>query len=284
MTLVGKILTVVITALSLVFMSLAIVVYSAQTNWREKAQQQSQQIAKLQREINDLKKQRDELTLQYDEARKKLADQLARAQEELRNQQQTMRQLLSAYQQERKRAETANAENVMLVQEIQARRREVETLRQNLRVVLDDKDRAVREAFEAQQKLIELQGELEVAQERNKNLQKRIAELTAILVQHGLPTEARHVALLQQPPHVEGVVLEVDKQNRYLKISIGTDDQIVPGHRLHVYRERTGKYLGMIEIVEASEDHAVARVLPEMKQGRIEVGDHVATYLTGTGE
>ena len=283
MTLVGKILTVAITALSIIFMSFAVVVYSAKTNWRTEYQKKSQEVAQLQRQLNDLKKEHADLTMLFDEARKKLSDQLNQAREELRVQQETTNQLLQAYQNLRKAHEQANVRAKMAVEEIEARRKEIATLRQNLRVVLDDKERAVREAFEAKQKLIEVQGELEIAQQRNKELQERIAELTAILVQHGLPTEARRVALLQQPPHVEGVVLEVDKQNRYLKISIGTDDQIVPGHRLHVYRERSGKYLGMVEVVEASEDVAVARVLPELKQGRIEVGDHVATYLTGTG-
>jgi len=284
-TLVGKILTLAITILSILFLAFAIVVYTAKENWRDKYQEASAELSKTRQELEAVKKQREELAMLFDEARKKAADQLNQLREENRIQQENMTRLLEAYQELRRELETAQQRAATALQEVDARRQEVDLLRSQLERVLEDKDRAVRQAFEAEQKLIEVRSQLEVAQERNQQLQERIAELRGILAQHGLPTEARDIAALKAPPRVEGVVLEVDRANRYVRISIGSDDGLVVGHRLHVFRERNnGKYLGQIEITDVEPDRAVARVLSDVKQGRIEVGDHVATYLTGTGQ
>jgi hypothetical protein len=50
---------------------------------------------------------------------------------------------------------------------------------------------------------------------------------------------------------------------------------------LQVYRLGGGqsKYLGRIEVVETQPDKAAAKVLPEFKQGSIEVGDRVASRI-----
>lgn len=270
--------------MSVLFLAFAVVVYSAKVNWREEYQRVSTELAKVQQELQNEKKQREELATLFDQARKKAADQINQLREENRIQQENMTQLLRAYQQLRQQLEVEQQKSAAAVREIEARRQEVEQLRRQLTTVLEDKDQATREAFDAQQKLIEVQSQLEVAQERNQQLQERVAELQALLAQYGLPTEPRAIAALKAPPQVEGIVLEVDKPNRFVKISIGSDDGIVRGHRLHVFRERDAKYLGQIEITDVEPDRAVARVLDDVKQGRIEVGDHVATYLTGTGQ
>jgi multidrug efflux pump subunit AcrA (membrane-fusion protein) len=279
-TFVGKILVLVITFLSIVFMSLAIVVYSSKTNWREEYRKAQAEQQKLKGELDDLKKQYDSLQQQYTDAVKKYSDELNDAREQVKAQQQATQELVRNYQDLRKSLDQAILQSKLAVSEIETRRKDVERLRGQLLSLLEEKDRITRRAFEAEQKLIEVTGELEIAQARNKELQERVARLTSILAEHGLPTDPERYVALQMPPRVEGLILKVDPQGRHVEISLGTDDGLLPGHRLHVYREREGKYLGQIEVIEADADRAVARVVPELRTGRIEEGDHVATYLT----
>jgi hypothetical protein len=54
-------------------------------------------------------------------------------------------------------------------------------------------------------------------------------------------------------------------------------------HRLQVYRVNPqGKFVGTIEIVEVDADQAVARILPEFRQGTIQKGDLVAARITAS--
>ncbi len=85
----------------------------------------------------------------------------------------------------------------------------------------------------------------------------------------------------ENPPQVEGVVLKVDPEGKFVEISIGSDDGLRKEHRMHVYRTKPqGKFVGTIEIVEVDADQAVGRILPEFRQGTIQKGDLVAARIT----
>ena len=91
------------------------------------------------------------------------------------------------------------------------------------------------------------------------------------------------------PPKVEGEVKEVllaksEGLSDLIAISIGSDDGLIKGHTLIVYRlgdEKSpqSKYLGKIRIVETKPDYAVGEVIKGTRTGVIKVKDKVTTKL-----
>jgi hypothetical protein len=118
-----------------------------------------------------------------------------------------------------------------------------------------------------------------------KSAQENNTDLTSIMQALGLSTDPRdHTDKLDTvPPPVEGIVLEVDKEGKLVKISIGSDDGLRKRHRLQVYRVKPqGRFVATIEITEVDPDQAVGRILSQFKQGNIQEGDLVATRITAS--
>ena len=59
------------------------------------------------------------------------------------------------------------------------------------------------------------------------------------------------------PPSVKGEVVGIGEKD-LIEISIGSDDGILVGHRLDVYRDQA--YLGKVVILKTSPDRAVAEI------------------------
>ena len=115
-----------------------------------------------------------------------------------------------------------------------------------------------------------------------------LAILQKILAANGLPNDPKAVAGLQTPPPaVDGQVLETKRGGRsgsdLVEISLGTDDGLVEGHKLSVFRpavnDRAAKFLGEIKIVYVTPDRAVGTVVSRAKNGIIEKGDGVTSKL-----
>jgi hypothetical protein len=68
------------------------------------------------------------------------------------------------------------------------------------------------------------------------------------------------------------------REGGLIEVSLGSDEGLRRGHKLDVYR-LTGGYLGRAEVVDTNPDRAVARIIPEFRQGIIRKGDRVATKL-----
>ncbi len=90
------------------------------------------------------------------------------------------------------------------------------------------------------------------------------------------------------PPLVVGKVLETKHNPRngqdLVRISIGSDDGLLKGHKVYVYRVAQGEgsrptYLGQIRIDLVTPDQAVGTVIERAKNGVIEKGDNVTTKL-----
>jgi RNA polymerase sigma factor (sigma-70 family) len=99
------------------------------------------------------------------------------------------------------------------------------------------------------------------------------------------PTDPTAKTLTPPPPGVQGRVERVDGRGRRVEISIGSDDGLVPGHELNIYRhDGTGRppaarYLGRIRITATDPDQSVAELIEsdDVRPGRIKEGDQVST-------
>jgi hypothetical protein len=285
MTFVGKMLAIAVTLFSIVFMGFAVSVFAARTNWRQKYLDENATVQKVKKERDALSQRSADLTA----AVKQESDAHKAEREGLHNELKTQREnydkLLDSWKDDRlKVTEQTNRAN-LAVADLEERRKETDRLRELVRTLQGEKEKAMNEKFKAEQDLITRNSEFENAMARLKETEQRAGELDAVLKSYGLSAETAEAKanIKRNPPPVEGVVLKVDPQGKFVEISIGSDDGLRKEHRLQVYRVNPqGKFVGTIEIVEVDADQAVARILPEFRQGTIQKGDLVAARITAS--
>jgi hypothetical protein len=288
MSFVGKILIVVIVVMSMCFMAFAGAVYVTQTNWKTKHIEAEKQIGTLN---TDKKNLTESLSQARDEAAKVKQD----SQQEIdkfRREALNKTQLLDA-----KTAElnAANAEKERLLglaatkdKEAKFRESEADLLRKQtieLQKNLDNSNAALASTKDELFNANTANGRLV---QRYDALQTKTTFVEKIVGKYGLPTDPATVEALQAPaPPLDGVVVHMELaptgRTQYVEVSVGSDDGLRVGHQMDVFRvgkeESKTLYLGRIQIIEVSPDHAVGEVVKSAKNGNIEVGDNVTTKL-----
>ena len=291
MNLVGKIFVMLIFVFSILFMGISIAVYQTHKNWRDV-------IFRAQPDPTDPVNKPIGLKFQLDEARKKLENLTAernRLETELQTEKATRRQVLAKLESEltevrrerdqlalqeadlRQKASDADANVRKLTQTLDARLAEIDQLRKDINDARVLRDEKFEQVVQLTDQLHQAQGELERLKLQNLMLAKQFAKARNVLMTHDLPLELPPDG---QPPRLDGVVLASSANGR-VDISLGSDDGLLKGHKLDVYRRRGGesKYLGRIEVLQVLPDKAVAKILPEYRKGTIEREDRVATRL-----
>ncbi len=300
MNLVGKIFIVLIFVLSLVFMSFVVAVYATHTNWRDVVMRTREEAGPgkplgLKHQLEDKEQRVQELQDRLDTLTKALeAEKLAAQQTvaklesdnaELVRRREQLEQEYAALVEENNRAQ-ANLR--ALQEEVAALRAEIQGgqingqqvvgLREEIRQVQKDRDAQFQKVVELTDQLHQAVNQYKALNERNVALARDLANAQAVLRKFGLKP---YPELYEDtPPEVDGVVLAVTDQGN-VEISIGSDDGLVKGHNLEVYRigADASKYLGRIQVLETSPDRAVCKILPEFQKGPMQRGDRVASKL-----
>jgi len=287
MTRVGQILVILLTCFSLLFMGFAVTVFTTRTNWRDK-------YFALKKEKEDLQKKSDGYKQQIDSLAQDLTSAITKNKEQsdanavaIKDQQKNYELLLQNQRAAREDVNKYSEQAKLYGDQAREKSKEVALLRDQLKTTREQREDAVKKQFDTQQAYIELKGSFETLETRAKELEQRSGELEGILIGRGISTKADDPtnadAIRTNAPPVEGVVLKVDPQNKLVEISIGSDDGLRKGHRLHVYRVKPqGKFVCTIEITNVDPDQAVARIIPNLKQGNPQEGDLVATRITAS--
>lgn len=286
MTFVGKILVIVIMVFALVFLALTTVVFTTETNWKDRVSALLEEKTKLQQEklrlesdvaqqVGNLEAAKKEMTVAEKKFRdeiKDLADQNARRQQEITTQ--------------RTATETALQETAKAQAEAQARIDEAMVLRKNLETVQKQRDEFKLQQVELDQKILLQERELEVARNNNKNLREKVSVYSGALRKANLTDDFEYLkGSLGAPPTVEGQVTKVDAKNQNVEISIGSNDGLKVGHELYLYRTSpTPEFLGKIQITTVDVQQAVGRVIGKTIHGKkIQEGDNVSTKISPRG-
>ena len=82
----------------------------------------------------------------------------------------------------------------------------------------------------------ELERIQETANRNNSDLREKVAKFTTLLQKNGLPTDISQIKGVESPPPVQGQIKRVDATNRNVEMTIGSDDGLVVGHELNLYR------------------------------------------------
>lgn len=288
MSFVGKVLIVVQVVMSICFMAFAGAVYVTQTNWKDKADGFQAQLADKDKLYNDLKTNTD---IAKAEAEKSLAD----AQRDATKFENSARALTierddlkDRYNKGLTENETSRAQVAQAQTEARNRKQESDILRkQNIDLQLQI-DTLQTNLASTKDLLFNRDTSLTKIQKLYDELLVDHGWLTTVVRKHGLSTNRLLVeAMKAAPPKIDSYIgrAEVDKTGRtdMVVIEIGSDDGIVAGHELHVFRPAKGNepplYLGMIRVEDVGPDRATCIVTKRAKTGNIEVGDNVTTQL-----
>ncbi len=271
MNLIGKIFVVLILLMSVVFASFAIAVYGTHQNWKkaakeadEKRKAAMQQVAQAEEEKTNLTKQIEAEQLAKREALQKLEtqrDELAKERDEAAKQ----RDVLVAKDKESVAALDVAQQNLAKLT------KEVDVLRGEIRTAEADRDKHFDKVVELTDRIHQSEGELRRLDERNLQLASQVAAGKRVMDAHGL---TKDTPVDNIPPAVRGKILAINRDN-LVEVSLGEDDGLRPGHTLEVFRG--SKYLGRVEVLQASPDRSVGKILPGFKKGVIQKDDDVAT-------
>jgi hypothetical protein len=281
MTHVGKILVLVIMAFSLLFLGISTTVFMTSKNWKTATEQQKQEVQKV-------KKQLDAAQAAAENAKKDLADARARAQEatkalegRIRGLEDTNKADLKQIEDVRTRLVSAQQSAKAALDEVESKRNETTLLRQQKSAVEKQANEFQLRQAELNDKIRELERMLDTATKNNADLRERVAKFSSLLREKGLSDDISQIKGLESPPPVTGEVKEVDPTNRRVVMTIGSDDGLVLGHELSVFRTKPrAEYLGKIQIIAVDPDQSVGRVVGKTFQGkRIKEGDVVSSTV-----
>ncbi len=156
-------------------------------------------------------------------------------------------------------------------------RKETEAIRAQVRKAQQDRDAAMKLVTERTDELQQQALDVKTLRARNKTLVDDLTKAKSVLLQFNLNPNRDYSDV---PPEVDGIVLAT-LGNGVIEISLGSDDGLKKGHLLEVYRlaEGVSKYLGRVEVIQVTPEKAVCKVVPGMQKGSIQVNDRVASKL-----
>ena len=283
MTLLGKVFTVLIFVMSILFMGFSVVVFATHRNWKSlvdnsdtakgplglkhQLQAQVETNKSLRTELDTLKNQ---LAVEMAARRSALGateTKLAEAQQRLSAKEAELAGLQSAQTEATAALNAAETRNKELVVETQK-------LRDEIRVAQGERDKYF-------QRTVELTDKKHEAEGIERNLKERQAQLIAEISKYKRVTDVLGVnpnmPVEAIAPPLDGIVVAVSEKN-LIEVSLGSDDGLRVGHRVEVFRDNN--YLGSAVVLKTNPDRAVAQVDDKSQRGMIKVRDRVATKLS----
>jgi hypothetical protein len=281
MTHVGKILVFVIMAFALIFLGISTTVFTTSKNWRTATEEQKKKVGDLSKKLSDAqagvadaKKDLDAAKANYDALAKQLNDKIKLLEDDNGRKQQQITQAAAEVGNAQVNAKTA-------LEDAEARRKETDLLRNQKSAVEKQANEFKLKQADLNDKIRELERILETATRNNSDLRERVAKFSTLLRQNGLSDDISRVTGLESAPPVVGEVLRVDPSNRRMEISIGSNDGLVVGHELFLFREKPKpEYIGKFTVISVEPNQAVGRIIGTTYQGKkIKEGDIVSSTI-----
>ncbi|WP_237229139.1 hypothetical protein [Rubinisphaera sp. JC750] len=289
MSLIGKFFVVMQILLSVTFMGFAVAVFTYQTDWKAKADTEQQAKQQAQAEVQNLQTEFDKYKTDTTTALQEAQDVAERTeaantalQRQLEDRNREYERIANDLQSQTTLAEVTENEASARVAEAMAQR----TVNTELHAKLKEAKDQLRNAEDEIHGLGVEKDNLIV---RNRQLTEELGFLRKVVRNNNLETDPRVYAAQNDPPPIlEGMVINAAENAKgsvdLVEISLGSDDGLVKGHKLFVFRsglqsDEDAKYLGQIELVFVDSDHAVGTVIEKAKSGIIKKGDNVTSKL-----
>ena len=281
MTQVGKILVLAIVGFSLVFLGISTTVFMTSKNWKEETKKKTDEVTKIKKSLSESKAQVDVATKELADAQSQAATATKQLNDRIRSLEDQNKRDQTDIQDVRGKLVTAQESAKSALDEAAHRREETLLLRTQKSVVEKQANEFKLRQADLTDRIRELERMMETATRNNTDLRERVAKFTTLLQKNGLSTDITQIKGLESPPPVEGLIKRVDASNRRVEISIGSDDGLVAGHELNLYRLKPRpEFLGKIQIVAVNPNQAVGRVVGNTYQGKkIKEGDIVSSTI-----
>jgi hypothetical protein len=270
-------------------MAFAGAVYTVQTNWKTKSDQAQSQVGKVQTDLNNVQAEFNQYKSDAQSKVQQATDESNRVKGLNAGLEQQVATLTTQLNTTKTEASTQRDQAIIASQEAKDRYNEaIEQRKINTNLHESTNDLITRLRV-AEDKNFNLAVEMNQIREKQSTLLADFADAKRILRDAGLDLNTRTAATSKAPPPlVVGLVLETKKTDRtgneLVEISVGSDDGLLEGHSLYVYR--TGliggdraRYLGKIQLLHVTPDRAVGSIVERAKNGVIEKGDNVSTQL-----
>jgi uncharacterized protein YlxW (UPF0749 family) len=290
---VSKLLIILQLFLSIMFMAFAAAVYQTGNNWKQLAGETAQSLDVARKSLNDSQNKRTQLLEEHRSEIKAIREESQTFQAQYNNTKTRLDELqgteggdpgqVAKILTER---DVAQAETKVASDEAAARVAEANALRDEVRKLRSQVDTLVADGRTKDDRILELTRQMAAAVGKDKVDQSTIARLAAIIRLNGLDPRAKVdpngdlVAEGREPIElIDGVVLSSKKNGRieYVSVSVGQDDAVEVGNRLHIYRGK--KFVADIILREVTSDGAVGTVDERLRNGTIRRGDNVTSRL-----
>ena len=281
MTFVGKILVIVIMAFSLLFLALSTVVYTTSKNWMVATTKEREESVKLKKKAQDAQAGSEAAKKGLEDAKVAFAAEKTRLESALANQLEQNNRALSELTAARNQQVAADQTAKSTLEEVEDKRQQTELLRTQLSAVEKQANEFKLHQAELNDHIRELERTLDTATKHNTDLRERVAKFSTLLRTNGLSDDISQIKGLESPPPVVGEVKRIDPTNRLLELTIGSDDGLVVGHQLYIFRVKPRpEYIGKVTIVTIDPDQSIAKVIGNTFQGKkIKEGDIVSSTI-----
>ena len=245
MNLLGKIFVALILVMSIVFMTLALVVFATHKNWKDVVENPT---TGLQKRLQTAQAENEGLKTKYNQLETQLTGEKEAAEQQVRkleservalvDRNASIQTELDQLKQERREATGAVAatqqNNERLAQE-------VTKLREDIRTNQQARDQAFATTLQSTEELHQVKGQLDTTRERNGQLVSQVAGMTSAMRENGLDPNTDPNSVV---PRVDGLVSQVRQAagDQLIEVTIGADDGLKVGNTVEVYRDN--KYLG----------------------------------------
>ena len=281
MTFVGKILVIVIMVFALLFLGISTVVFTTHTNWKEATSKEKEKVTKANAEIQALKAQLEGAKKDLDRAKADHATQITLKENDIKKLTDENQTFSNDVAMTRGKLEVAQESAKTALTEAAADRAATDQLRA-LKAEVDKQSNEYKlQQTELNDKIREQERQIQTIDENNKDLRDRVARYSTLLRKNGLSDDISTVKGLESPPIVQGEVARIDAKNTQMEITLGSNDGIVAGHELFLFRTKPqAQYLGKVKILSTDPNQAVAKVIGRTVNGiKIKEGDIVSSTI-----
>jgi hypothetical protein len=283
MTFMGKTLVFLILVLALAQAALHLMFHVSQTNWKEAHGKLLAQYNVLDAEQKATSAERDVAKDEGAKGVQKAENDLAVVTKQLKDEQAKNATLAAQMEQEQEKTNKSDATVKATASDVSRREEEVKRLEDTVKTDNDRIKELVDSSNQLRDRAVAAEIESKSLKERNVNLTAKLEEISKELIRskNGTGGGTATVNAKNPPPeNVEGMITKADSSG-LLTLSIGSDDGLLKGHTLEVFRLNPAKYLGTVRVIEVTPHEAVAQPLYR-PLGPIQQGDKVASKILGS--
>ncbi len=280
MTFIGRILVIIITACSMLFLAGSVIVFTTARNWKEAYDQKQADLSDLNTEKRELTTALDNLRAETAQTTQELQNQIAVRDGTVRNLEESIQRLRASRDNIQQQLAVAIEQTKGALDEVGVRREETNELNEQIRTLQGEVEEYQIQLTDLNSQIEEMERNLATISSQNDELNARVLDYLALLQQNDVTVDISQVRDTPLPSDLpDGRVLAV--QDDLVQISLGENEGLVRGHLLQIYRlDPRPQYVGELRIETVEPNRAIASVVRTYRGAKVASGDTVSGQIT----